>query len=155
MSLTASWLPLRRCSIFTLLSQVFPRKLRNVKQTETEYLLWNDNEEKWHKWSLRSSKFYLTAQHWWTESKWMHEWGVVGPGELWPPARGQSLHHCSHRGVEVSGMVGASDDRARRIVTRTTRKDKPDGEKREMREEEEEERWTDREKKRRWKQIRA
>lgn len=38
----------------------------------------------------------------------------------------------------MSRVVRASDDRARRMVTRTTRKDKLDEEKREMREEEEE-----------------
>lgn len=138
-----------------LLSRVFPNM---DEQTETQYWLW-----KWKRGQATQVElkfFYVllkyTAQDCWTQSEWMYEWGVAGPGELWPPARGGGVNpsiHYNNRGVEMSGAVRTSDDRARRMVTRTTRKDKPDEEKREMR-------WVgggdmngQRAKKKRWKQI--
>ena len=59
-----------------------------------------------------------------TEVWWDQVNSDLQPGGSIPP----SLRHYNNRGVETSGAEPASDDRARRMTTRTTRKDKPDDE---------------------------
>lgn len=59
----------------------------------------------------------------------VHGGGVARPGDLRPRARGRSLRLYNNSGAEKSRVARTSDDRARRTVTRTTRRDKRDREK--------------------------
>lgn len=65
----------------------------------------------------------------WSKRERMHERSAVRPNELRPQVRGQCLHLYNNSGAEISGEAWTSDDRARQIVTRTTRKDKQDRQK--------------------------
>lgn len=65
----------------------------------------------------------------WSKKERMQERSAVRPNELRPQVRGQCLHLYNNSGAEISGEAWTSDDRARQIVTRTTRKDKQDRQK--------------------------